>query len=109
MKGARVDPTLLGTSGIALFAAAIIGYLLRQNHADRRQYQNHIAEVQAATAAAIASAEASHAKEIGNLTAKVDALSRLYEDERTLRWAAEDEREKFRRLYELGAAQGGAT
>jgi outer membrane murein-binding lipoprotein Lpp len=103
-----VDP-LLGTAGVAGVLAVVIGYLLRQNFADRRQYQNHIAEVQTSTAAAIASAKASHAKEIGDLTAKVDALTTLYEDTRRAKWAAEDEAAKYRRLYELGVAQGGAT
>jgi hypothetical protein len=107
MKGARVDPQLLGTAGVAGVLVVVIGYLLRQNYADRRQYQNHIAEVQTSTAAAIASAKSSHAREIADLTAKVDALSALYEGERALRWAAEEAREKYRRLYEL--AQGGAT
>jgi len=104
-----VDP-LLGTAGVAGVLVVVIGYLLRQNFADRRQYQNHIAEVQQSTAEAIASAKASHAREIGELTAKVDALTTLYEDARRAKWAAEDEAAKYRRLYELGSpAQGGTT
>lgn len=105
-----MDPTLLGTGGIALFAAAVIGYLLRQNHADRQQYQNHIAEVQKSTAAAIAEAKRSAAEEVARLSAKVDALSTLYEGERSARWAAEDKAANYKRLYELGnPAQGGTT
>lgn len=104
-----MDPQLLGTGGLGVTLLGVIIYLLRQNFADRRQYQNHIAEVQTSTAAAIASAKASHAKEIGDLTAKVDALTTLYEDTRRAKWAAEDEAAKYRRLYELGVAQGGAT
>jgi chromosome segregation ATPase len=104
-----VDPQLLGTGGVAVVLAVVIGYLLRQNFADRRQYQNHIAEVEKRTSAAIASAKASHAKEIAELTAKVDALTTLYEEARRATWAAEDEAAKYRRLYELGMAQGGAT
>lgn len=104
-----MDPQLLGTGGVAVVLAVVIGYLLRQNFADRRQYQNHIAEVETRTSAAISSAKASHAREIAELTAKVDNLTTLYEEARRAKWAAEDEAAKYRRLYELGVAQGGPT
>jgi len=108
-----VDPQLLGalgTGGVGGVLLGVIIYLLRQNFADRRQYQTHIAEVETRTAAAIASAKASHASEIAELTAKVDALTTLYETARRDKWAAEDEAAKYRRLYELNiAAQGGTA
>lgn len=105
-----MDPQLLGTAGVAGVLVVVIGYLLRQNYADRRQYQNHIAEVQTSTAAAIASAKAGHDAEITRLNAKVDALSTLYEGERHARWKAEDKAAEYKRLYEATApAQGGAT
>lgn len=103
-----MDLQLLGTGGVAVVLAVVIGYLLRQNYADRRQYQTHIDEVETRTTNAIASAKASHAKEIAELTAKVDALTTLYEEARRAKWAAEDEAAKYRRLYEQGSpAQGG--
>lgn len=105
-----MDPQILGTAGVAGVLAIVIGYLLRQNFADRRQYQQHIAEVQKSTAEAIKSAKAANDAEIARLNAKVDALSTLYEDERHARWAAEDKAAEYKRLYELGGpVQGGTT
>lgn len=102
-----MDPML--TAGVAGVLVVVIGYLLRQNFADRRQYQNHIAEVETRTAAAIASAKAGNDAEIARLNTKVDALSTLYEGERRARWAAEDKAAEYKRLYELGPPKGGAT
>jgi len=105
-----MTPEMFGTGGIALALLAVIGYLLRQNHADRKQYQDHIAEVEKRTAEAIASAKAGNDAEIARLNSKVDALSTLYEGERRARWAAEDKAAEYKRLYELsGPAQGGTT
>lgn len=105
-----MTPEMFGTGGIGLVLLAIIGYLLKQNHADRKQYQDHIAEVEQRTSAAIADAKKSSAEEIARLNTKVDALTTLYEAERSARWAAEDKAATYKRLYELGSpAQGGTT
>lgn len=104
-----MTPEMFGTGGVALALLAIIGYLLRQNYADRRQYQNHIAEVQKSTAEAIAEAKKSAAEEIARLGAKVDALSILYEQERSKRWAAEDDAALYRRLHEAAQPGGGTS
>jgi hypothetical protein len=102
-----IDPQLLGTGGVAVVLVVVIGYLLRQNFADRRQYQVHIDEVEKRTAAAIASAKAAHDTEIARLNTKVDTLSTLYEGERHARWAAEDKAAEYKRLYELGSTAPG--
>lgn len=102
-----MDPTLLGTGGVAVVLAAVIGYLLRQNFADRRQYQEHIAEVEKRTSEAIAKAEARSEGEIASLRIELRELRAELEQERRLRWAAEDDAAKYRRLHE--AAQGGTA
>lgn len=103
-----MTPEMFGTGGVALALLAIIGYLLRQNHADRKQYQDHIAAVQKSTADAIAEAKKSAAEETARLGAKVDALSTLYEQERSKRWTAEDDAARYRRLYEAAQPGGGS-
>jgi uncharacterized protein YlxW (UPF0749 family) len=105
-----VDPTILGTGGVAVVLASVIAYLLRQNHLDRRQYQTHIAEVEKRTAEAIAKSAARSEAEIAGLRTEVHQLRTELEHERRLRWAAEDDAAKYRRLHELGAPpQGGTT
>lgn len=98
----------IGGGSVVLALVAIIGYLLRQNYLDRKQYQDHIAEVQKSTAAAIAAAKKSSGEEIARLGAKVDALSTLYEQERSKRWQAEDDAAKYRRLHEAAQPGGGS-
>lgn len=104
-----MDPQLLGTAGVAGVLVVVIGYLLRQNFADRKQYQDHIAAVEKRTAEAIASSEATHAREISELTTKVDTLGTLYENERRARWAAEDDAAHYRRLHEAAQPGGGTS
>ena len=102
-----MDPQLLGTGGVAVALVVVIGYLLRQNYADRRQYQEHIATVEKSTAAAIAKAEARSEGEIAGLRREVGELRTELESERRLRWAAEDDAAKYRRLHEAAQPQGG--
>lgn len=104
-----MDPQLLGTAGVAGVLVVVIGYLLRQNFADRRQYQNHIAEVEKATAAAIARAEARSEGEIAALRVEVRDLRAELEKERRARWAAEDDAARYRRLHEAAQPGGGTT
>lgn len=104
-----MDLQLLGTGGVAGVLVVVIIYLMRQNHADRKQYQDHIADVEKSTAAAIAAAKAGHDTEIARLNAKVDALGTLYEGERRARWAAEDKAAEYKRLYEQGSPAPGGT
>lgn len=112
-----MDPlSLIPAGGVGTTLVVVIVYLMRQNYADRRQYQIHIDETEKRNASAIESVKASNAKEnasnakvIADLTAKVDVLTALYEESRLAKWAAEDEAAKYRRLYELGIAQGGVS
>jgi len=102
-----VTPEMFGTGGVALALLAVIGYLLRQNYADRRQYQTHIAEVEKSTAAAIARSEARSEGEIAALRTEVSDLRGELEKERRARWAAEDDAAKYRRLHEATQPGGG--
>ena len=102
-----MDPQLLGTAGVAGVLVVVIGYLLRQTFAVRRQYQNHIAEVETRTAAAIAKAEQRSDGEIAALRTEVRDLRTELESERRLRWAAEDDAAKYRRLHEAAQPGGG--
>lgn len=102
-----MDPQLLGTGGVAVALVVVIGYLLRQNFADRRQYQEHIATVETSTAAAIARAEARSEGEIAGLRQEVAGLRTELEQERRARWKAEDDAAHHRRLYEATQPQGG--
>lgn len=102
-----MDLQLLGTGGVAGVLVVVIIYLMRQNHADRKQYQEHIASVEKSTAAAIAKAEARSDGEIAGLRREVGELRTELESERRLRWAAEDDAAKYRRLHEAAKPGGG--
>jgi len=110
-----VDPTLLSllpTGGVATALLIVIGYLLRQNHADRTQYRNDVAAIDARATAAASAMEARHAAELKAFGQKITALeesnSRVlaaYEDERRLRWKAEDDAARYRQLAEKGQSR----
>lgn len=102
-----MTPEMFGTGGVALALLAVIGYLLRQNYADRRQYQTHIAEVEQRTADAIAKSEKRSEEEIAALRVEVRDLRGELEKERRARWAAEDDAAKYRRLHEAAQPGGG--
>lgn len=102
-----MDPQLLGTGGVGVTLLAVVIYLLRQNYADRRQYQTHIAEVEQRTADAITKSEARAEAEIGTLRTEVRELRTELDKERRLRWAAEDDAAKYRRLHEAAQPGGG--
>jgi uncharacterized membrane protein YhiD involved in acid resistance len=105
-----VDPTILGllpTGGVATVLVIVIVYLLRQNHADRKQYRDDVAAIEARHAADKAKRDeemkASNAavqQELSGLRSQVkEALAEL-ESERRKRWAAEDVAAEERRLRE---------
>ena len=102
-----MDLQLLGTGGVAGVLVIVIIYLLRQNFADRRQYQTHIAEVEQRTSDAIAKSDAQHQGEITALRTEVGELRTELEKERRARWAAEDDAAKYRRLHEATQPGGG--
>lgn len=102
-----MDLQLLGTGGVAGVLVVVIIYLLRQNFADRRQYQTHIDEVEKRTAAALAKSEARSEGEIAALRTEVRELRTELEQERRMRWAAEDDAAKYRRLHEAAQPGGG--
>lgn len=104
-----MTPEMFGTGGVALALLAVIGYLLRQNYADRRQYQTHIAEVEKRTDAAIAKSEARSEAEIAGLRKEVHDLRDELETERRARHRAEDDAAKYRRLHEAAQSGGGVT
>lgn len=104
-----MTPEMFGTGGVGLALLAVILYLLRQNYADRKQYQDHIAEVEKRTADAIAEGKAESHAEISELRKEVRDLRAEVEQERRGRWKAEDEAAKYRRLHEASQPGGGAT
>lgn len=110
-----MDPSVLSivpTGGVAAVLVAVIFYLLRQNHADRTQYRDHITRTEAEHAEEIKSIEKRHAEqmkrvedELAKLNAKVTATLVELEDERRRRWHAEDVAAQARRDL---AAMGGS-
>lgn len=104
-----MDLQLLGTGGVAGVLVVVIIYLLRQNYADRRQYQVHIDEVETRTAEAIARSEARSDGEIAALRLEVRDLRAELESERNLRHLAEDAAAMYKRLHEAAQPGGGTS
>jgi uncharacterized membrane protein YhiD involved in acid resistance len=105
-----VDPTILGllpTGGVATVLVIVIVYLLRQNHADRKQYRDDVAAIEARHAAdkskrdeEMKASNAAVQQELSRLRSQVkEALAEL-DSERRKRWAAEDVAAEERRLRE---------
>ena len=105
-----MDPTLLGllpTGGVATVLVIVIFYLLRQNHADRKQYRDDVAAIEARHAAEkdkrdrqFKASNDAVQQEMAELRSQVkEALGEL-ESERRRRWAAEDVAAEERRLRE---------
>lgn len=104
--------SIVPTGGVAAVLVVVIFYLLRQNHADRTQYREHITRTEAEHAEEIKAIEARHAeqmayvrKELAELNTKVAATLGELEAERRLRWHAEDVAAQARR--DLAALNGG--
>jgi Skp family chaperone for outer membrane proteins len=97
--------SLLPTGGVATVLVIVIVYLLRQNHADRKQYRDDVAAIEARHTTeqdkrekAFAASNAAVQDEMKKLREEVnDALAEL-ENERRKRWAAEDVAAEERRL-----------
>ena len=103
--------SLVPTGGVAAVLVVVIFYLLRQNHADRSQYREHITRTEAEHAEEIKAIESRHAeqmsyvrKELADLNAKVVATLGELEAERRRRWHAEDVAAEARR--DLAALEG---
>lgn len=101
---------LIPQGGVAAVLLAVIVYLLRQNHQDRKQYRDDVARIETRAAADAKAAAEKHSAEmlevnnqIAGLRKEVrDAMAET-EEERRKRWHAEDAAASFRRrLEELG-------
>ena len=95
--------SIVPTGGVAAVLVAVIFYLLRQNHADRAQYGDHITRAEAAHAGQMDRVEA----QLAELNEKLSATLADLEAERRLRWHAEDVAAKARR--DLAAIEGDRT
>jgi len=104
--------SIVPTGGVAAVLVAVIFYLLRQNHADRTQYRDHITRTEAEHAEEIKAIEARHAEqmkrvedELAKLTTKIEKTLADLDAERDKRWRAEDVAAQARR--DLAALNGG--
>ena len=104
--------SLVPTGGVAAVLVVVIFYLLRQNHADRTQYREHITRTEAEHADEIRAIEARHAEqmkrvedELAKLTKKIEKTLADLDAERDKRWHAEDVAAQARR--DLAALNGG--
>lgn len=97
-----MDPlSLIPAGGVGSTLVIVIVYLMRQNHADRKQYADHSREVAAQHAADMTSVRV----EIAALReANATVLVEL-DKERHRRWRAEDLAATYRR--QLGITEGG--
>jgi hypothetical protein len=108
--------SVLPTGGVATVLVIVIVYLLRQNHADRRQYRDDVAAIDARHVAEQEKRDRDHAAEqekrdrdhAASNKAVQEEMSKLREQvkealgeldtERRRRWAAEDVAAEERRL-----------
>lgn len=117
-----MDPSLISlipTGGVAGVLVVVIVYLLRQNHADRKQYRDDVARIEANHTAENEALHRRHAEEIKGLheqhadkldsmegeirglrTQVKDALDEL-DKARRVRWKAEDLIAGYRRQLGL--------
>jgi hypothetical protein len=87
-----VDLSVLPAAGVAGVLAFVIGYLLRQNYQDRKQYQELLTAVGVQAAA-----------EVAELRAEIKVLRGELEEQRRAKWAAEDAAAHWRRIAEKGS------
>lgn len=102
-----MDSTLISLipgGGIVSVLVIVIVYLMRQNHADRVQYRNDVARIEARSVQDIKNLHAQHAIEMTEVRDELVALRESnekvigeLEKERRRRWAAEDAAAGYRR------------
>lgn len=102
-----MDPATLGILpqfGVGGALLAVIIYLLRQNHADRRQYRQEILDIQTAHGTEVTRLSQIHASQLEDVKSEIvkwktaqEVTNALYEDERQKRREAEDDAAKWRR------------
>lgn len=105
-----MDATILGllpTGGVATVLVIVIVYLLRQNHADRKQYRDDVASIEARHATEQQKREDAFKASNDEVQAELKALRQQVKAaldeldlERKKRWAAEDLAAEERRLRE---------
>lgn len=78
---------LIGSGSIFLAFVAIVGYLLKQNHADRKQNLEHVTAM-----------EARYEKRLAAATEDAEEQRAAYDVERQRRMGLEDELAEYKRL-----------
>lgn len=94
-----MDLQLLGSGSVVVALVVTIGYLLRQNHVDRKQYQDHIAASEDRQEKAITAMEARYEKRLTEAADDNEELRDAYEGERRRRMDLEEQVARYRRLF----------